>query len=255
MCFCRHPSNAPAQGGPHRLRPAAGERDIIPAGSDSPCHRLPRALNQRPRLAAFAMHGRRIPGRFHGAQHRGLRFGAKRGRGVVICVNPAAGGHAPALTPVWALLTDQALIAVQAIRKPAARLFDQQISQCCLIEEPFHMLVECGPEACRRALRPVPAIVRCSRPGLLNSPEHFADGNIRSRPLQPVAAAGAPGGLNQPGPPQKGEQLLQIGQGNPLPRRYVRQRHRPQGRIFRYINKGNHGIAAFGTNAHRNTQT
>src|SRR5690606_15222482 len=86
--------------------------------ADGRRHRVARAFDQSPRLAALGMHRGRISGQLQRAQHRRLRLGAEGGGGVVIRVDSGGGAHTPALTPVSRPPTGRAALSRPSCSTP-----------------------------------------------------------------------------------------------------------------------------------------
>src|SRR5690349_24398378 len=111
-------------------------------------------------------------------------------------------------------------------------------------------VVQGRPELCRRPVQPRPVAVRA---GLLDRPENLANADVPGRPLQAIAASWAPGAHYHIAPPQHGEELFEIGQGDFLTLRHFGERNRTGSGIIGYIDESYDRVTTLRPDTHRMT--
>jgi len=124
-------------------------------------------------------------------------------------------------------------------------------------QELVDLMAELGPQFVGEALLIVLTVGQAAATGglhlFVDGGDDIGHGDLAGVAAQAVAAAGATGAVHQALLAQLGEQLLQIGKGNPLALGDVGQRDGAIVIVQRQIEHGGNRVATFGCQSHCNT--
>ena len=123
----------------------------------------------------------------------------------------------------------------------------QQVGKGYSRKKVLQVFAEIGPQVVGEAgvalLAVTPAIAAGHIYTLVHRFDDLSDIDLTERPAQPIAPAGATCAGNQASASQAGKQLLEIGQGQFLPRGDIRKSQRAGSCVQGKIEHGCHGIA------------